>query len=145
MGKRAWEGLVKACMSHQGAGFEAERWTNVARVYRRAKRMVLICKVGRAAVDKGKVRTWMNEAEAIEATENGTILPDLSMAGMLRCRVRYFTDGAVIGSKAFVNDTFANARDRFSPIRKDGARAIKGSGSEAKGLLWTVRNPRVGI
>ena len=144
-GNRARAGLVRVCMSHQGAGFEAERWNDVARVYRRAMGLALDRKVGRAAVEKGKVRPWMNEAEAIEATENGTVLPDLSMAGMLRCRVRYFTDGAVIGSKAFVNDTFTNARDRFSPRRKDGARAMRGSGREAKGLLWTVRNLRVGI
>ena len=144
-GNRARAGLVRVCMSHQGAGFEAERWNDVARVYRRAMGLALDRKVGRAAVEKGKVRPWMNEAEAIEATENGTVLPDLSMAGMLRCRVRYFTDGAVIRSKAFVNDTFTNARDRFSPRRKDGARAMRGSGREAKGLLWTVRNLRVGI
>jgi len=48
----------------------------------------------------------MNEAEALaamkggegEATESHRYLPELSMAKMLRHRVRYFTDGAVIGS-----------------------------------------------
>ena len=52
----------------------------------------------------------MNEAEAVAAmkggqgaaTESHRHLRDLSMAKMLRCRVRYFTDGAVIGSKDFV-------------------------------------------
>ena len=79
---------MRACIGHQGAGFEAETWTDVARVYRRAMGMALNCKVGRAVVEKKKERTGMNEAEAIEATENGTVLPDLSMAGMLRCLVR---------------------------------------------------------
>jgi hypothetical protein len=59
----------------------------------------------------------MNAAEALEAKDNGTILPDLKLAAMLRCRVRYFTDGAVIGSKAFVNETFAAARERFTERR----------------------------
>jgi hypothetical protein len=73
------------------------------------------------------------------------VLKDLGMAKMLRCRVRYFTDGAVIGSKEFVNDAFANARERFGPKRKDGARVMKGSGSGAKGLLWSARDLRIGI
>jgi len=48
------------------------------------------------------------------------------MAAMLRCRVRYFTDGAVIGSKTFVNEAFAAARERFTAKRKDGARRRRG-------------------
>jgi hypothetical protein len=64
---------------------------------------------------------------------------------MLRCRVRYFTDGAVIGSKEFVNEVFAGARERFSIKRKDGARVMKGSGSSAKGVLWSARDLQAGI
>jgi hypothetical protein len=79
------------------------------------------------------------------AEDNATVLPDLALAKMLRCRVRYFTDGAVIGSKEFVNEAFAGARERFSTKRKDGARAMKGSGSGAKGLLWSVRDLQTGI
>ncbi len=59
--------------------------------------------------------------------------------------LRYFTDGAVIGSREFVNAAFARARDRFGPRRKDGARSMRGSGSGAKGMLWTVRDLRVGV
>ena len=77
----------------------------------------------------------MNTAEMLESEDNETVLKDLGMAKMLRCRVRYFTDGAVIGSKEFVNEAFASARERFGPKRKDGARAMRGSGSVAKGLL----------
>jgi len=60
-------------------------------------------------------------------------------------RVRYFTDGAVIGSKAFVNEAFAGARERFSEKRKDGARRMRGSGAAAKDLLWSIRDLRVGV
>ena len=73
------------------------------------------------------------------------MLPDLKLAAMLRCRVRYFTDGAVIGSKAFVNEAFAAARERFGANRKDGARRMKGSGGGANGVLWSMRDLRVGI
>jgi hypothetical protein len=65
------------------------------------------------------------------------------MAAMLRRRVRYFTDGAVIGSKAFVNEAFAAARERFTARRMDGARRMKGSGSPAAGVLWSMRDLRV--
>ena len=57
----------------------------------------------------------------------------------MNCRVRYFTDGAVIGSNEFVNEfvneAFARAREHISAKRKDGTRAMRGSGSGAKGLL----------
>jgi hypothetical protein len=64
---------------------------------------------------------------------------------MLRKRVRYFTDGAVIGSKAFVNEAFAASRERFTERRKDGARRMRGSGAAAKEVLWSIRDLRVGV
>jgi putative transposase len=70
---------------------------------------------------------------------------EIPFGRMLRCRVRYFTDGAVIGSKEFVNAAFESARERFGPKRKDGARSMRGSGKPAAGLLWSVRDLRVEI
>jgi hypothetical protein len=64
---------------------------------------------------------------------------------MLRCRIRYFTDGAVIGSRAFVNEAFVSARERFGPKRKDGARKLKGDSAAAGGTLWSLRDLRKGI
>jgi REP element-mobilizing transposase RayT len=145
-GKKSREGLVRACMSHQGAGFEADRWKEVSRIYRRAMGLGLGRKSGRAGVDgKRAASPALTMAEALEAKDNGTVLPDLKMAAMLHCRVRYFTDGAVIGSKAFVNEAFATARERFGPKRKDGARKLKGRASPAAGTLWSLRDLRVGI
>jgi len=142
-GKKAREGLVRACMSHAGVGFEAEQWQEVSRIYRRTMGLALGRKSGKAVVEKGVARPQMNAAEALEAGDNGTVLPDLKLAAMLRCRVRYFTDGAVIGSKAFVNEAFAAARERFTEGRKDGARRMKGNGKAAAGVLWSVRDLRV--
>ena len=102
-------------------------------------------KSGRAEVDKTKVNPMLNTAEALVAEENGTVLPDLGMAKMLKCRVRYFTDGVVIGSKEFVNEAFAGARDRFTEKRKDGARKLRGNGAPAAGVLWSVRDLRLGV
>ena len=148
-GKKAREGLVRACMSHHGAGFEAEKWKEVSRIYRRALGLALGRKSGNAQVEKvtadKPVRTPMNSAEALEAKDNGTVLPDLGMAAMLRRRVRYFTDGAVIGSRGFVNEVFVASRHRFSAKRKDGARRMKGAGREAAGVLWSARDLRVRV
>jgi hypothetical protein len=58
---------------------------------------------------------------------------------------RFFTDGAAIGSKAFMNEAFAGARERFTEGRKDGARRMRGSGAAAAGTLWSVRDLRVGV
>ena len=46
---------------------------------------------------------------------------------LMRCRIRYFTDGAVIGSEEFVNELFASQRQRFGKRRKPGARKLRGA------------------
>ncbi len=144
-GRKSREGLVRAYFCDQGVGFDAERWVEVSRLYRRLMGLALERKSGKAAVAKGVVRPQVNSVEALGAGDNGTVLPDLKLAAMLRCRVRYFTDGAVIGSKAFVNEAFAAARERFTEKRKDGARRMRGSGAPAAGELWSVRDLRVRV
>ena len=61
-------------------------------------------------IDKQKIR---------EVLDNGG---KLSMGELLHCRVRYFTDGVVLGSKVFVEDVFQQYRPKFSIKRKTGAR-----------------------
>jgi REP element-mobilizing transposase RayT len=145
-GKKAREGLVRAIMSDTDIGFDAGEWKDASRRYRRLLGLALERKVLSAkVVVSGKMRISKNDAEAMESGDNQTILPDLTMAKMLRCRVRYFTDGAVIGSKDFVNEAFAGARERFSEKRKDGARKMRGSGATAAGTLWSMRDLRVRV
>jgi REP element-mobilizing transposase RayT len=145
-GKKAREGLVRACMRQQGAGFEAEKWNEVSRIYRRAMGLALGRKQGRVENQRRSqtaATVTKNTQEMLESKDNETVLPDLGMVAMLRHRVRYFSDGAVIGSKAFVNEAFASARERFTPRRKDGARRMRGNGKPAAGVLWSVRDLRV--
>jgi REP element-mobilizing transposase RayT len=147
-GKKAREGLVRACMSHKGIGFEAEKWKEVSRIYRRAMGMALGRKTSNSKLQtssKSNTSITKNEEEMLSSKDNETVLPDLGMAGMLMKRVRYFTDGAVIGSKEFVNEAFAGARERFTERRKDGARRMRGSGAPAAGTLWSVRDLRVRV
>ena len=51
----------------------------------------------------------------------------LSRAEILRCRVRYFCDGAVFGTAEFVNEVFAANRSRYGAKRKSGARKMRGT------------------
>ena len=147
-GKTARAGLVRALRAHQGIGADADLWASgVAREYRK---LLMAGAVGRTSESIGKdgrvvsktLRKGLSkETIAEEKAKDG----ELSLGKALRCRIRYFTDGAVIGSKEFVNEVFASARERFGARRKDGARAMRGSGSAARGLLWSVRDLRVRI
>ena len=147
-GKTARAGLVRALRAHQGIGADADLWASgVAREYRK---LLMAGAVGRTSESIGKdgrvvsktLRKGLSkEKVAEEKAKDG----ELSLGKALRCRIRYFTDGAVIGSKEFVNEAFASARERFGARRKDGARAMRGSGSAARGLLWSVRDLRVRI
>ncbi len=144
-GKKARAGLVRACMSHHGAGFEADRWKDVSRTYRRTMGLALGRKSGRTDRVQPVAPPRMNMQEAMESGHNETDLPDLAMADMLRHRVRYFTDGVVIGGKEFVNAVFSGARERFPSARKDGARRMRGAGSAAAGRLWSLRDLRLRV
>jgi REP element-mobilizing transposase RayT len=64
----------------------------------------------------------------------------LSRGELLRCRVRYFTDGVAIGGKEFVDAVFRERRGAFGEKRRNGARTLK----EAPGLaLFSLRALRV--
>ncbi|MBI1839372.1 MAG: transposase, partial [Verrucomicrobia bacterium] len=60
----------------------------------------------------------------------------------LRLRVRYFTDGAVLGSRAFVEAVFQAHRHRFGPKRKTGARRLRGVQSLS---LFCLRDLRLNL
>jgi REP element-mobilizing transposase RayT len=147
-GKTARAGLVRVLRAHQGIGADAGLWAGgVSTEYRK---LLMAGAVGKSAEVVGRdgkpstktLRKGISKEEAERERDRDGEIP---LAKMLRCRVRYFTDGAVIGSKSFVNEAFENARERFGAKRKDGARAMKGSGSDAKGVLWSVRDLRLGI
>ena len=149
-GKKARIGLMQACRSENlkpetlnSTEEFAREWKEVSRVYRRLMGLALGRKSGRAVVGVASPGAMMNTEEMLASKDNGTVLSDLGMANMLRTRVRYFTDGAVIGSRIFVNEAFEAARERFSEKRKDGARRIRGIGKAASGALWSARDLRV--
>jgi putative transposase len=147
-GKTARAGLVRALRAHQGIAADADLWASgVSQEYRKLLMSNAVKKTEEVMGADGKSREKVTRkgiskgAAAKVEREDG----ELGFGKMLRCRVRYFTDGAVIGSRAFVNDAFAAARERFSEKRKDGARRMRGAGSGAKGVLWSMRDLRVRV
>jgi REP element-mobilizing transposase RayT len=151
-GKTARAGLVRALRGHRGVGADASFWKHdVSREYRR---MLLA-----GAVERSDARVSRTGEVEIKPTRKGMSVEQMnrekkrlerkleafSYGNMLRCRVRYFTDGAVIGSKAFVDKMFLDSRQRFSSKRKDGARKLRGSASAANGILWSARDLSVRI
>jgi putative transposase len=147
-GKTARAGLVRALKAHQGIGADADLWASgVSREYRKLLMAGAVGKTSESVSRDGKtvtktLRKGISKEEAeFEKKRDG----EIPFGKMLRCRVRYFTDGAVIGSKEFVNEAFASARERFGQKRKDGARKMRGEASVAAGVLWSFRDLRKGI
>ena len=64
----------------------------------------------------------------------------LSWGQMLRCRVRYFSDGVALGAVQFVESVFHAERHRFPPGRRTGARPMR---RLEAGSLCTLRDLRV--
>ena len=151
-GKKARAGLVRALRAHRGVGADVELWAqDVAREYRRILLAGAVEKTESRVARRGgtevtRTRKGMNAEQARREQERlEQRLEEIPYGRMLRCRVRYFTDGAVIGSRAFVNEAFAHARERFSQARRDGARTMRGPAAVAKGMLWSARDLRVGV
>ena len=63
----------------------------------------------------------------------------LGRADYLRLRVRYLVDGAVLGSREFVNRVFERHRDRFGPKRTSGARPVRGLAEPTLSCLRQLR------
>ncbi len=90
----------------------------------------------------GDASTEKTAHRAVTAKKARSVLAEkgrLSVADLVKLRVRYFTDGVVLGSKEFVEGVFEGQRDRFSPKRKTGAKRI----SQAEEPLYALRQLRV--
>ena len=72
--------------------------------------------------DGKPLRVGFREEEVEAVLKQGGTLP---LHEILRCRVRYFSDGLVLGSKQFVDAAFARYKDRFGLKRTSGARAMR--------------------
>ncbi len=64
---------------------------------------------------------------------------ELPLAAVLRCRVRYFSDGAVLGSREFVEDIWSEFPDQFARRRRSGPRKMRGSNWEGLMVLRELK------
>jgi len=88
-------------------------WRRVSRVYRQ----MLFVKG-----EKTEDRHGISPQKVRQVVDQGG---KLSLQELMQCRVRYLSDGVVLGSRSFVEEVFANHRDQFGHKRKTGARPMK--------------------
>ena len=147
-GKKARAGLVRALLAHLGTDADAGLWSGgVSREYRKLLMSGAVAKVEERVGRDGKttavtLRQGISKEQAKTGRGAGGEIP---FGKMLRCRVRYFTEGAVIGSRSFVDEAFLESRERFGPKRTTGARKPRGAAAPASGILWTARDLRKGV
>jgi REP element-mobilizing transposase RayT len=158
-GAKAKAGLVRALMADEGWEADARHWAGrVSRQYRmllleegEEKTREVVNEDGERVTEvvrKGLPGRGEKEATGCSFDGPGQVVSatgDVGLRQMLRWKVRYFSDGAVIGSRAFVDGLFEQCRERFGPKRKSGARKMRGKAAGATELLWSARDLRRGI
>jgi hypothetical protein len=124
--------------SHQVSGEDFERnWEETAQLYRlwlyhEGEERTLDEEDG---VSGQKKRGFSKQEVEAEHGREGR----LSIREAIRCRVRYLTEGAVLGSENFVNQVFTRNRSQFGKRRETGARRMR----EAEwGSLCVLRDLR---
>ncbi len=120
----------------QGEGRSPVTWHEVASAYR-----VYLFGQGERRLGDGRTgcgaKLGIDPAAVEEVVEKrGGELP---MHERFLSRVRYFTDGAILGSSDFVDQVFESERERFPKKRVTGARPMRGA---HWGGLSTLRDLR---
>ena len=76
-------------------------------------------------------------AQSVVDQQNG----ELSLPERLRCRIRYFTDGLILGSQSFVESHFYNLKHKLGYKRRRPATRLTALG--CADTLWVFRDLRV--
>jgi putative transposase len=106
----------------------SDNWRMIASRYRTR----LFGKGAHGRLEKGKIRS-KRALEVIRA--GGRVTP----VEALRCRVRYFTDGAVLGSKSFVRAWLETNRRTNCPRQVDEPRPLRGADWEDLAVYRRLR------
>jgi len=122
----AVDGLARIWADHAGGGASAE--------ILRAHRSLIFGKGGDPWEMKGRVLSRKQVAKVLE--EQDGVLPK---AAVLRCRVRYFTDGAILGSSEYVRGFIALAQQVQKRKRPLAANALKGARWGDMAVLQSLR------
>jgi hypothetical protein len=123
------ERSMRTC--EERAAKEVSTWAEVMRGYR-----VILFEEGlESARDEVKNRAGISLARVEKVLAEGG---ELSETELMWCQTRYFLDGLVIGSEAFVNQVFVLTREYFGRKRKSGARRLR----QVATSLCTMRDLR---
>jgi len=129
----ARQGLCRLVQSALGS--DAAIWTTTRTAYR--QRLYIQGRQKGVDPDGRPIRQGFSPEAVAAVVESGGTLP---LHEVLRCRVRYFSDGLVLGSREFVDGVFARYRTHFGPKREHGARAMRFGEWQA---LCTLRDLRL--
>ncbi len=125
----------------QGRGRAPVNWQEIAAVYR-------IHLFGHGEQRLGDARTGAGAKPGIPAATIEQVVEkqhgELSLHEVLRSRVRYFTDGAAIGSTNFVDGVFESHPEHFGARRKTGARKMHGAKWNGLSTLRELRDKVLG-
>lgn len=118
-GGRARRGLAIVLEVERIDRSHQPNWRTIGREYRR-----LLYGIGeeRVTADGERIRKGISsdDLQTAEASGHRLTKPEL-----LRCRVRYFSDGLAIGGKDFIERLFQTKREHFGANRKTGARPMR--------------------
>jgi hypothetical protein len=122
---KAQQGLSEALGSYPNAP-----WKEVSSEYRK-----LLFRTGTSA-SKASATIDLHRAQEVVQQQQG----ELPLSELLRCRVRYFTDGGILGSRAFVQEQFASFKRLVNPAHPSRAHPLRGV---ADRQIWVLRDLRV--
>src|ERR1700747_2345410 len=102
-----------------GLGSESS-WKDARREYRKA-----IFRPGTAASKAGSVID-VELSQKVLYQQQG----EIPLVELLRCRIRYFTDGGILGSRAFVREQFARCSQVVAPSQSDRGYRLRVPGGD---------------
>jgi putative transposase len=128
--KQRRAGLMRVYGDESGDG---RKWRGYQAQYRRYLYGVGEAREADEVSGAGKCRGVSRKASADVASRGG----NLSLAQVVRVRVRYFTDSVAFGSREWVEEVFVRNREKLRVKRERGARKPKHAGLDGnwRGLV----------
>ena len=105
-------------------------WREARREYRK-----LLFQTGTAASKAGAVIDVERTQKVLQQQQG-----EIPLVELLRCRIRYFTDGGILGSRAFVQEQFARCRQILSSSQSDRGYRLRVIAGDQ---IWALRNLRL--
>lgn len=136
-------GLVSDPKDYKWTGYgsairgDKKAMTGLAHIYDRNAKHTAFQKIEK----EYKTKLYVDKEEELTPEQIKEIIDnkgDLPLSVYLRCRVRYFSQGAIIGSEEFVESVFDKNRGKFGPERKTASRKVRFC-KELRGTLFAAR------